>query len=150
MNTLMKMPARGVARRWNDDLDQLFEGFFRPLRWVEEGAGEGLAPRLDVKERANEFVIEAEMPGVQKDGIEITLEDGVLTLSAETESRKEQKEGEQVVRCERRYGRYVRSLRLGKGIDEKNVRANYKDGVLEITLPKSEEVKPKKISVTIN
>ena len=125
MNTLMKMPARGVARRWNDDLDQLFEGFFRPLRCVEEGAGEGLAPRLDVKERANEFVIEAEMPGVQKDGIEITLEDGVLTLSAETESRKEQKEGEQVVRCERRYGRYVRSLRLGKGIDEKNVRANY-------------------------
>lgn len=150
MNTLMRMPARAVARRWNDDLDQLFEGFFRPLRWVEEGTGEGLAPRLDVKERANEFVIEAEMPGVQKDGIEITLEDGVLTLSGETESRKEQKEGEQVVRCERRYGKYVRSLRLGKGIDEKNVRANYKDGVLEITLPKSEEVKPKKISVNIN
>ncbi len=150
MNTLMRMPARAVAHRWNDDLDQLFEGFFRPLRWVEERAGEDLAPRLDVKERANEFVIEAEMPGVQKDGIEITLEDGVLTLSGETESRKEQKEGEQVVRCECRYGRYVRSLRLGKGIDEKNVRANYKDGVLEITLPKSEEVKPKKISVNIN
>jgi HSP20 family protein len=150
MNALIRTPARGVTRRWNDEIDNLFEGFFRPMRWVEEEAAQGLMPRLDVVERDNEFVVQAEMPGIRKEDIEITLEQGVLTISGESRSEKEEKEGERIVRQERRYGKYIRSLRLGKDIDDKKVKANYRDGILELVLPKQEEVKPKKISVNVS
>lgn len=151
MNTLIRTPGRDVlARRWGDEFDNLFEGFFRPMRWAEEPVNEGLVPRLDVVENDNEFVVHAEMPGIKKDDIHITLEDGVLTIDAESKSEIEEKEGSRIVRQERRYGHYVRSMRLGKDIDEKRVKANYKDGVLELTLPKAEEVKPKKISVDVS
>ena len=91
----------------------------------------------------------ADVPGAKKEDIDVTLENGILTITAETKSEKEEKEGERVLRQERRYGKYVRSLRLGTQIDEKGVKANYKDGVLELTLPKAEEVKPKKITVDV-
>ena len=146
MNTLMQTGRNG----WNlvnDDFDNLFEGFFRPLRRAET-TSQGLVPPIDVTERENEFVVHAEMPGINKDDIDITLVDGVLTISAETRQQQEEKEGDRVVRQERRYGKYTRSLRLGIDIDEKKVRANYKDGVLELVLPKAEAVKPKKIAVS--
>jgi len=150
MNTLIRTARNPMARRFNDDIDTLFEGFFRPMRWVgEEAAGEGLAPRLDVVERNGDFVVKAELPGVKKDDIEVSVENGVLTLSAETRSETEEKEGDRVIRQERRYGRYLRSLRLGKEIDEKKVKASYKDGVLELVLPKAEAVKPRRISVDV-
>lgn len=150
MNTLIRTVRNPMARRFNDDLDTLFEGFFRPMRWVdEEAAGEGLAPRLDVVERNGDFVVKAELPGVKKDDIEVSVENGVLTLSAESRSETEEKEGDRVIRQERRYGRYLRSLRLGKEIDEKKVKASYRDGVLELVLPKAEAVKPRRISVDV-
>ena len=148
MNTLMHVPRNGL-RPWTRDFDSLFEGFLRPARWMEEGASEGLIPALDVVERDNEFIVRAEMPGVKKDEIEVSLENGVLTLGAETKSETEEKDGDRVIRQERRYGKYVRSLRIGKDIDEKKIKAAYKDGVLELTLPKAETVKPKKISVDV-
>lgn len=149
MNVVMRTPRNPLVRRWGDDFDGLFENFLRPMGMIEESMNEGLTPRLDVVEHDNDFVLQAEMPGIKKDDIEITLENGVLTISGECKSEKETSEGERVVRQERRYGKYVRSLRLGKEIDEKNVKANYKDGILELTLPKSEEVKPKKINVSV-
>jgi len=151
MNTLIRTPVRErLTRQLGDEFDNLFEGFLRPMRWTEEPVNEGLVPRMDVVENDNEFVVHAEMPGVKKDDIQITLEDGVLTVDAESKSETEEKEGSRIVRQERRYGRYVRSMRLGKEIDEKKVNANYRDGVLELTLPKAEEVRPKKINVNIS
>lgn len=151
MNTLIRTVRNPMTRRFNDDINSLFEGFFRPMRWPdEEVASEGMAPRLDVIERDNEYVVKTDLPGVKKDDIEVSLENGVLTISAETKSETEEKEGERVIRQERRYGKYVRSLRLGTEIDEKKIKAAYKDGVLELTLPKAEEVKPKKISVDVS
>lgn len=150
MNMLLRTPRNPIVRRWGDDFDSLFETFLRPMGMAEEAVNEGLAPRLDVVEHDNEFVLQAEMPGIKKDDIEITLENGVLTISGESKSENETRAGERVIRQERRYGKYVRSLRLGKEIDEKKVKANYKDGILELVLPKSEEVKPKKISVSVN
>jgi HSP20 family protein len=89
------------------------------------------------------------MPGVKKDDIQVTLEDGVLTIAGETRSEtKEEKEG-RVIRQERRFGRYVRSLHLNTQVDEKQIKASYKDGVLELTLPKAEAAKPKKITVDV-
>ena len=151
MNRLIRREDRTPLSRWglwDNDFDRVFQNFFQPMRWVEEAAGD-LVPAMDVKERDNEYVIKTEMPGIDKDNISITLENGVLTISGETRTEKEEKEGERVLRQERRYGKYVRSLHLGTQIDEKGVKANYKDGVLELILPKAEEVKPKKITVDV-
>jgi len=154
MNRLIRREsARSPLSRlglWDEDLDRVFEGFFRPLRVVEEATGEDLIPALDVSEKDDAYVIKAELPGVQKEDIAVTLENGVLTISGESGSEKEEKEEGRVIRQERRYGRYVRSLRLGAQIDDKNVKASYKDGVLELILPKAEEVKPKKIAVDVS
>lgn len=152
MNRLMRREDRTPLARlglWDNDFDRLFQGFMSPMRWVEEARGEDLFPAMDVKERDGEYVVVADIPGAKKEDIDVTLENGILTISAETKSETEEKEGERVLRRERRYGKYVRSLRLGDQIDEKNVKANYKDGVLELILPKAEEVKPKKIAVDV-
>ena len=152
MNRLINRETGTPVSRWglwDSDLDRVLDGFLRPVRWVEEAAGD-LAFPLDVSERADEFLIAAELPGVKKDDINVTLENGVLTISAESKSEQTEKEGERVVRQERRYGKYVRSLRLGTQINERAIKANYKDGVLQLTLPKAEEVKPKKISVSVD
>lgn len=151
MNRLVRREDRSPLSRWgvwDNDFDRVFQHFFQPVRWIEEAAGD-LVPAMDVKERDNEYIVKTEMPGVNKEDISITMENGVLTISGETRSEKEEKEGERVLRQERRYGKYVRSLRLGTQINEKGVKANYKDGVLELILPKAEEVKPKKITVGV-
>jgi HSP20 family protein len=149
MNHLIRTPRSIVANRWNDDFNSLFENFLQQTRWAQEEASQGISPLLDVVERDNEFIVKAEMPGMKKDDIEVSLENGVLTITAETKSETEEKEGDRVIRQERRYGKYLRSLRLGKEIDEKKVKASYKDGILELVLPKAEEVKPKKIAVNV-
>src|SRR5690606_41238198 len=97
----------------------------------------------------NEYVVRADLPGIRKEDISVTLENGLLTISAERKAEEERKEGERELRRECRYGRYVRSLRLGTQIDEKGVKASYRDGVLELLLPKAEEVKPRKIEVEV-
>ncbi len=151
MNRLIRPDATRAPVRfgpWANDFDRMLENFLQPARWIEEAGGE-LAFPLDVVERGDDFLIAAELPGVKKDNISVTLENGVLTISAEMRTEHEEKEGERVVRQERRYGKYVRSLRLGTQIDEKKISAHYKDGVLQLTLPKAEEVKPRKISVDV-
>jgi HSP20 family protein len=151
MTRLIQRVERNPLSRWlwDEDFDRAMNGFFRPLRWPEEAEAQALVPAIDVVERENDFVIKTEMPGVKKDDIQVTLEDGVLTIAGETKSEtKEEKEG-RVIRQERRFGRYVRSLHLNTQVDEKQIKASYKDGVLELTLPKAEAAKPKKITVDV-
>jgi len=149
MANLIRRPRAGRLGLWDNDFDRMLEGFFGPTRWLEEAPSEDLVPAIDVSERADGFVVKAELPGARKEDIDVNMENGVLTISAETKSDTEEKEGDRVIRQERRYGKYVRSLRLGTQIDESKVEASYKDGVLNLVLPKAEEVKPKKISVNV-
>lgn len=151
MNRILARENSGnpLNKWWGDDLDRAFDGFFRPMRSIEEAANENLIPAIDVVERDNDFVVRTDLPGVKKEDINITMENGVLTIAAEYTNEHEQKDGARLIRQERRYGRYARSLRLGTQINEKGVKANYKDGVLELILPKAEEVKPRKISVDV-
>ncbi len=145
MTALMQTPSNWTLV--NDDIDNLFEGFFRPLRRDLGQVPSRTVPAMDVAERENDYVIRLDMPGVSRDDIDITLADGVLTVTGEI--RKEEKEEtDHMIREERYYGKMSRSVRLGQQIDEKKVEANYKDGVLELVLPKAEEVKPKKIAVS--
>lgn len=152
MNRLMQRNERTQPNSWSlwdHDIDRVFQGFFQPVRWVEEATGADLTPAMDVKECADEFIVKTELPGVNKEDIQVTLENGVLTIAGESRSEKQEKEGERILRQERRSGKYMRSLRLGTQINEKAIKANYKDGVLELILPKAEEVKPKKITVDV-
>lgn len=151
MNRMTTRNESAPTTRWGfgDDIDRMFEGFFRPMRWVEEAAGDTFVPAMNIKERENEYVVQTDLPGIRKEDINVTLENGLLTITAERKTEEERKEGEQELRREVRYGRYTRSLRLGTQIDEKGVKASYRDGVLELILPKAEEVKPRKIAVDV-
>ncbi|MHB1566568.1 MAG: Hsp20/alpha crystallin family protein [Acidiferrobacter sp.] len=151
MAALMQTPGNSGWTLVNDELDNLLEGFFRPLRRnVENGvAGSGnIVPAMDVTERENDYVIRMDMPGVSREDIDITLANGILTICGEVHRQHEESSGDRVIREERYYGKASRSVRLGSHIDETKVVANYKDGVLELILPKAEEVRSKKITVS--
>jgi HSP20 family protein len=128
----------GRLSNLQDELDRLFES---PLRaW---------APALDVREDKDSFVIRAELPGLKREDIEVSLQDGALVISGERTVEKVE-EGVEVHRQERYYGKFQRALTLPEPVAADKVKADYKDGVLTVTLPKTEEAKPKKIDVSVN
>jgi HSP20 family protein len=106
-------------------------------------------PSVDVFENENGYVLKAELPGVNKDDINLDINNKALTLKGEKKF-EEKTEKDNYVRIERSYGSFTRTFALPDKVDTENIKANYKDGVLEITLPKKEEAKPKEIKVEIN
>ncbi|MCP4248700.1 MAG: Hsp20/alpha crystallin family protein [bacterium] len=104
---------------------------------------------VDLREDEGHYIIEAELPGVAADDVEVTLEDGVLTIAA-TRDREEQRDGENFHIRERHVGRFARSFRLPNDLDGEKVNAALNDGVLTVTLDKAEEAKPRKIAVQTN
>lgn len=148
MNEIVRRPEGQTI--WNvfNDFDGFFDDFVRPRR--VQGGGGALVPPMDVTETEHDYQVIAELPGVNKEDLEISIHDGVLTINAETRYEKKDKEEGRVIRQERRYGKYVRTMRLGRDIDASKVEAQYRDGVLHLTLPKVEQVKPKKIEVAVN
>ena len=106
------------------------------------------APSVDISETDGEYQIKAEIPDVKKDDVKVTLEDGVLTIQGERKHEKEEK-GKKYHRVERSYGSFVRSFTLPDLVDEEKVKAEFKDGVLNLRLPKSEKAKPKAIEVKV-
>lgn len=136
-------------RLFDEDFDNFFEGFFRPMRVFERTTQGALIPAVDISENDEKYVVRAELPGVKKEDISVTVEDGVLRISGESKSEHEEKKNGRVIRQERHYGQYVRSLRLGTEVDEKKATAHYKDGVLELVLPKAESVKPRRIAIDV-
>jgi HSP20 family protein len=107
----------------------------------------GWSPALDVYDGKDNFVVTLEVPGMKKEDIEISLHDGMLTVSGERKDEREQTEG-QAFRSERYFGKFQRSLSLPAAVDANKVKGSYKDGVLTIHLPKAEEAKPKQIAVS--
>lgn len=105
-------------------------------------------PTVDISETDAEYLIKAELPEVKKEDVKVTVEEGVLTLQGERRQEKEEK-GKKYHRVERSYGRFVRSFTLPESVDEAGVKAEYKDGVLSLHLPKTEKVKPKAIDVKV-
>lgn len=105
-------------------------------------------PTVDISETEGEYLIKAELPEVKKEDVKVTVENGVLTLQGERRQEKEEK-GKKFHRVERSYGSFVRSFALPESVDESAVKAEYKDGVLNLHLPKAEKVKPKAIDVKV-
>jgi len=106
------------------------------------------APALDVYEDKENFVVKAELPGMKKEEIEVSFQDGALSISGECKSETKNEDAE-VYRAERYVGRFQRTVALPTGVAADKVKAQYKDGILTVTLPKTEEAKPKQINVTV-
>lgn len=105
-------------------------------------------PSVDISETEQEYQIKAEIPDVKKEDVKVMLEDGVLTIQGERKHEKEEK-GKKYHRIERSYGSFVRTFSLPDVIEEEKVKADFKDGVLNLHLPKSEKAKPKAIEVNV-
>ncbi len=117
------------------DIDRVFDEFWAPSRETRQGAF--FSPSVDIKDKEDHFEITAELPGVSKDDLHVTLNEGILTIEAETRrEEKEEKEG-RVIRQERRYGKFLRSFNLGDNVREEDIAAEFKDGVLTLRAPKS-------------
>jgi HSP20 family protein len=104
------------------------------------------SPRVDVKENENEIVVKADIPGVDKKDIKIQVENNIMTIQGERKSEVEEKNAN-VYRSERFYGAFQRTFTLSSRIKSDAIRADYKDGVLTVSLPKVEEVKPRQIEI---
>jgi HSP20 family protein len=131
-------------RSLNDRLNRAF-GSATTRRDEEMSLGSWLPP-VDIAEDKDKIVLSAELPGFKEDQIEIQMEGGVLTLRGERKF-EEEKDGRSFHRVERSYGQFVRSFTLPNNVDRENIRANFRDGVLEIELPKREEAKPRQIRI---
>ncbi len=107
------------------------------------------APALDLFETKEHLVVKAELPGMKKEDIEISLQDGTLTVSGERKGESKTVEGD-TSRSERFFGRFQRSLALPRKVESGKVKATYKDGILTVTLPKAEEAKPRQIEIKAN
>lgn len=110
------------------------------------GQSSNWLPAVDVWETDNEVVLSFDLPGIPEDKITVELDDNVLTVSGERE-RTQEHTSERFYRFERRFGTFSRSVTLPAGVTESDITANYKDGVLEVRVPKPEEQKPKRIRV---
>jgi HSP20 family protein len=152
MNEMTRLPENRSLWGVFDDFDNLFDDFWRPVSAGRRGVSNGGAftPALDVTETDEAYRVRADLPGVKKDDLDISIQDGVLTINAETRYEDEKKESGRLIRQERRYGKFVRSMRLGDAVDVDNVKADYKDGVLELVLPKAEQARPRRIDVQVN
>ena len=106
-------------------------------------------PRVDIVEEEKAYKLHADLPGLDKKDINITLENGVLTIKGEKKEEKRESKTDRYYHYERRYGAFQRSFSLPDHVDNKHVDANYKNGVLEITLKKSEKAQPKAIEVNV-
>lgn len=134
----------GPLGEWQDELDRLIGGVLG-----ESGRSVTLGYRVDVREDDEHVYVEAELPGLASEDIEITLEDGTMTIAGEKKFEREEFQENYTVR-ERRYGKFNRTFELPSVVDENQVRATLKDGVLLVTLDKHEESKPKRIEVKVD
>jgi len=134
---------------FNDLVDDLFKGFLvRPMAYAPyEGREAVLRAKVDVAEKNGAYLVSAELPGVKKEDIQVSIDGAQVTLSAEVKREREVSEGERMLHLERSYGKITRSFTLPQELDESKVEAKFRDGVLELTLPKKAAEARKQITI---
>ena len=145
LNTIARWNP-GVAYVNREPLSRLFESFFGDQA-TEEVASRGWVPPVDIQETEEAYRLIAELPGLTRDDIQITLENNVLRLSGERKLEKDVKR-ESFQRIERTYGAFARSFSLPHQVNSDGVQAAFENGVLTITVPKAEQSKPRKITIS--
>ena len=128
---------------WSDDFDPFFDRLWPDF---SRDFGGDWAPKVDFFEKDGNYHLTAEVPGMSKDDISVSIHEGIVTVSGKKESSKEEKESNYYMK-ETQYGSFSRSFRLPGEVDEEKVDATYKDGVLTVVMPKREDAKTKKIEV---
>ena len=118
------------------DLSGIFEDFFPTSRQLSQGNKGFFAPHVDISEEDDSYVIKADLPGVKKEDIHVTLEDGVLSLEAERNEEKSEEKKGKVIRRERRFGKFTRSFAVGPNITVDDIAGSFNDGVLTVVVPK--------------
>ena len=146
-------PRHGMTRRQRGPelgglprLDDLFDRFMRDVPAFSTEGGSMTAPDIDVIDRKDEIVVRADLPGLEEKDVQVEIRDGQLTLRGERSGQREEK-NEDYFRVERWDGSFYRSIELPPGVDSDKAEAKFKNGVLEIALPKSKESKGKKIEI---
>ena len=145
-------PAALIRDPFLRNFDRLFsDDFFRPLgllaRQNDEPGQTGWIPAVDVRESDDAFVFTAELPGISKDAVEITVEDSILTLHGERPFNEQDKE-KNYRRIERAYGSFTRSFTLPSAVEAEKIDASFADGLLTVTVPKAELAKARKITIS--
>ena len=141
MADIMKWPEIPTFTSLQREMDRLFEDFFR--------RGGLMRPSVDVVETDDTVVVKAELPGMEPKDVDISVSGDKLTIKGERKAEKEEK-GKTFYRMERCYGSFCRTIELPASVEADKAKADYKNGVLEITLPKTEQVKAKKIPIKTN
>ncbi len=150
---LMKWQPR-VASRWSPSADtrslfrswdSMLEEFFRPTP-LSPAERADWVPRIDVTEEKDRYVVDVDLPGLEKKDVEVTMEDGVLTISGERKFDRNE-ENETLHRRERFVGRFSRSMTFPSDVDTEKVEAGFKNGVLRVALAKTEQAKPRAIEI---
>ncbi len=131
-----------VMQNWNEFLPSTHQG--PSLNSV------GRVPAVDIKETDAEYQVIADLPGISKENIEVSVKEDVLSLTVRSDDEKSEESEGRVIRQERYQGTFMRSFKLNDLVDDQNIQAVYKDGVLSISVPKKEPVQPRKIEVAIN
>ena len=132
------------------DLSRFFDDFFPSSRVLSPGEKSFFAPHVDIEEDGANYVIEADLPGVKKEDIHLTLEDGVLSLEAERRVDSTEEKKGKVIRRERRFGKFTRSFAVGPGITVDDINGQFNDGVLTVVVPKQTQQAPvtRKVEIT--
>ena len=142
-------PVHGITRGYNDfsrELNRFFGNFHG-----EDGESSGkcsYCPSLDISETKDDISVNVELPGVSSKDVNITLEDDVLTIKGEKKFEEEDND-KNYYRAERSYGTFQRSFTLPTEVKKDKIKADFKDGILSISIPKAEKVKPKKIEIAV-
>lgn len=148
-------PARALSPF--EEMERLFEGYFprgwmHPSHWERPSWGElaapfeGKMPRVDIVERDDEIVVKAELPGVDKKDLDVSVTENAVTIKGSTSHEEKEEKGD-YYRCEISSGAYSRTLALPSDVEANKAKANFKDGVLELTLPKMKKAKRHAIKV---
>ena len=147
MHLIRHNPVRDL---WQirDEMDKLFNHFSRGYD-SEEMPEVDWSPRVDIVENKDKFTLKAELPGMRKEDIKVTMQDNVLTLKGE-KIAQERDEKDDVHLSERKFGKFVRSFRLNDPINSKKIEASFSDGILTLELQKAEEAKPKEIEIKMS
>ena len=133
-------------------LSNLFDEFFNDGFFFNSGREVTRTkwPKVDIEENKNDYRLHADLPGLEKKDIKITVENGVLSISGEKKHDKKEKEKGKYYYYERSYGAFHRNFSLPENIDEKSINANFKNGVLELIIKKTEKAKPKEIEIKVD
>ena len=147
MTLIRWKPVRGLDNI-QDEVSRVFDSFFDVRPFVRRGEDGGWYPEVDIVEDKDKVMVSVDLPGLEKDDIRVSVHDNTLTIKGERKAEKEEKD-KNFHRVERAFGSFCRSFTLPSEVDGQKIKANYKNGVLSIDLPKAEEVKPKEIPINV-